>query len=86
MASSKPLERVEGARPGTLDTVCSEEELRDIRQTVGWLKAAQQSFEWRNTPADAVYDTREARRHRPRLLSVHRHQLFETTACAGRLA
>jgi PemK-like, MazF-like toxin of type II toxin-antitoxin system len=30
-----PLERVEGARPGTIDPVCAEEELRDIRETVG---------------------------------------------------
>src|SRR6266852_3355455 len=58
----EPLERVEGARPGTIDTVCSEEELRDIRETVGWLQAAEQSVECWNTPADAVYATRDARR------------------------
>lgn len=53
----EPLERVEGARPGTIYTVFSEEELRDIRETVGWLKAAELSFEFWNNPADAVYDT-----------------------------
>jgi hypothetical protein len=53
----EPLERVEGARPGTIYTVFSDEELRDIRETVGWLKAAERSFEFWNNPADAVYDT-----------------------------
>jgi predicted DNA-binding antitoxin AbrB/MazE fold protein len=53
----EPLERVEGARPGTIYTVFSEEELRDIRETVGWLKAAELSFAFWNNPADAVYDT-----------------------------
>ena len=53
----EPLERVEGARPGTVYTVFSEEELRDIREAVGWLKVAELSFEFWNNPADAVYDT-----------------------------
>lgn len=53
----EPLERVEGARPGTIYTVFSEEELRDIREAVGWLKVAELSFEFWNNPADAVYDT-----------------------------
>lgn len=53
----EPLEQVEGARPGTVYTVFSEEELSDIREAVGWLKVAEQSFEFWNNPADAVYDT-----------------------------
>ena len=53
----EPLEKVEGARPGKIYTVPSEEELRDIRETLGWLKPAEKSFEFWNNPADAVYDT-----------------------------
>lgn len=53
----EPLERVEGARPGTIYTVFSDEELRDIRETVAWLKTAELSFEFWNNPVDAVYDT-----------------------------
>ena len=53
----EPLEKVEGVRPGKIYTVFSEEELRDIRKTFGWLKAAEKSFEFWNNPADAVYDT-----------------------------
>jgi predicted DNA-binding antitoxin AbrB/MazE fold protein len=52
-----PLEKVEGAKPGSIYTVFSDEELRDIRETVGWLKAAESSFDFWNNPADAVYDT-----------------------------
>jgi hypothetical protein len=37
--------------------VFSDEELRDIRETFGWLKAAEKSFDFWNNPADAVYDT-----------------------------
>jgi hypothetical protein len=37
--------------------VFSDEELRDIRETVGWLKAAEKSFDFWNNPADDVYDT-----------------------------
>ena len=51
------LEKVEGARVGQVYTVFSEEELRDIRETFGWLKAAEKSFDFWNNPADAVYDT-----------------------------
>ena len=53
----EPLEKVAGARVGQVYTVFSEEELRDIRETFGWLKAAEKSFEFWNNPADAVYDT-----------------------------
>ena len=53
----EPLERVESATPGEIYSVFSDEELRDIRETVGWLKAAEKSFDFWNNPADAVYDT-----------------------------
>jgi hypothetical protein len=53
----EPLEKVEGAKPGKVYMVFSEEELRDIRETFGWLKAAEKSFDFWNDPADAVYDT-----------------------------
>jgi predicted DNA-binding antitoxin AbrB/MazE fold protein len=52
----EPLERVEGAKPGTVYTVFSDEELHDIRETFGWLKAAEKSFDFWDNPADAVYD------------------------------
>lgn len=52
-----PLEKVEGAKPDAVYTVFSDEELRDIRETVGWLKAAEKSFDFWDNPADAVYDT-----------------------------
>ena len=53
----EPLEKVESAKPGIIYTVFSDEELRDIRETVGWLEAAEKSFDFWNNPADAVYDT-----------------------------
>jgi hypothetical protein len=30
--------------------------LRDFLETLGWLKAAEKSFEFWHNPADAVYD------------------------------
>ncbi len=53
----EPLERVEDAQPGKVYTVFSDEELHDLREMFGWLKAAEQSFDFWNNPADAVYDT-----------------------------
>jgi predicted DNA-binding antitoxin AbrB/MazE fold protein len=53
----EPLEKVGSATPGKIYTVFSDEELRDIRETFGWLKAAEKSFDFWNNPADAVYDT-----------------------------
>ncbi|MGB7218246.1 MAG: antitoxin family protein [Vicinamibacterales bacterium] len=53
----EPLEPVGDAKPGTKYTAFSEDELRDIRETVDWLKVADRSFEFWNNPADAVYDT-----------------------------
>lgn len=37
--------------------VLSDEELGEILETIGWLKAAEKSFEFWNNPDDAVYDT-----------------------------
>jgi hypothetical protein len=53
----RTVEDVEDAKPGEIYTAFSEEELRDIRKTLGWLKAAEQSFEFWNNPSDAIYDT-----------------------------
>ena len=53
----KPLEKVEGAAAGRVYTVFSEDELRDMRETLGWLKAAEQSFDFWKNEEDAVYDT-----------------------------
>lgn len=53
----EPLENVESAMPGQIYTVFSDEELRDIRDTLGWLRAAENSFDFWGNPADAVYGT-----------------------------
>ena len=52
----KPLDNVKGATPGKVYTVFSQEELRDLRETLGWL-AAEKSFDFWNNEEDAVYDT-----------------------------
>ena len=53
----EPLEEVKGVRPGQSYTVFSEKELEEMREGVGWLKAAEKSFEFWDNPDDAVYDT-----------------------------
>lgn len=53
----EPLEDVKSVRPGQNYTVFSDEELDEIREMLGWLKAAEKSFEFWDNPADAVYDT-----------------------------
>ena len=53
----EPLENVEGVKPGTIYTAFSDEELLGIRETFGWLTAAEKSFDFWNNPADTVYDT-----------------------------
>lgn len=53
----KPLDEVKDAKPGEVYTVFSQAELRDLRETLGWLKAAEKSFEFWNNEEDAVYDT-----------------------------
>ena len=52
-----PIEKAEGLTPGRIYTVFSEDELRDIRETFGWLKAAEKSFAFWNNEDDAVYDS-----------------------------
>ena len=51
------IEQPEGVTPGRIYTVFSEDELRDFRQTMGWLKAAEKSFDFWNNEDDAVYDS-----------------------------
>ena len=52
-----PLEHVEGVTPGEIYTVFSDDELSDIRETLGWLKTVEKSVDFWNNPDDAVYDT-----------------------------
>ncbi len=52
----EPLESVPGARPGQVYRVFSEEELRTFTEDLGWLKAAELSFDFWNNEEDAVYD------------------------------
>ncbi len=52
----EPLESVKSVSPGTIYTAFSDEELLEIRETGGWLKAAEKSFDFWNNPDDAVYD------------------------------
>ncbi len=52
----EPLDKVEGAQPGAIYTAFSEEELRDFLETLGWLKAAEKSFDFWDNAADGVYD------------------------------
>ena len=54
-AELDPVEDVTDVRPGQNDTVFSDEELAEIRETIG-LKTAEKNFEFWNNPADAVYD------------------------------
>lgn len=51
----EPIEDVTDVRPGQNYTVFSDEELAEIRETIG-LKTAEKSFEFWNNPADNVYD------------------------------
>lgn len=46
----KPLEKVEGAAPGGVAR-------RDMRETLGWLKTTEKSFDFWSNAEDAVYDT-----------------------------
>lgn len=52
----EPVESVKGLRPDQSYTVFSDEELRELRETLGWLKAAETSLDFWNNPADDVYD------------------------------
>ena len=42
----EPLDKVEGAQPGAIYTAFSDEELRDFLETIGWVRAAEKSFEF----------------------------------------
>jgi hypothetical protein len=53
----EPLEDVRGVHPGQTYTVFSDQELNEIRETLGWLKAAEKSFEFWNNADDAIDDT-----------------------------
>ena len=53
----EPIENVESVKPGHIYTAFSDEEIRDIRETLGWLKTAEKSFDFWNNADDAVYDT-----------------------------
>ncbi len=53
----KPLDTVKGATPGKVYTVFSQDELSELRETLGWLTAAEKSFDFWDNEEDAVYDT-----------------------------
>ncbi len=53
----EPLEALKGVRPGQIYIVFSDEELRDLCETVGRLTASEKAFQFWNNEADAVYDT-----------------------------
>lgn len=53
----KPLEEVQNAKPGKVYRVFSDEELRKVSEDLGWLKAAERSFDFWNNKEDAVYDS-----------------------------
>jgi hypothetical protein len=52
-----PVEKTEGLTPGRIYTVFSDDKLREMRETFGWLKAAERSFNFWNNGDDAVYDS-----------------------------
>jgi hypothetical protein len=52
----EPLERVKDDTPGKIYRVFSEEEFRNLAEELGWLAAAERSFEFWNNEEDAVYD------------------------------
>ncbi len=52
-----PVEKTDSLTPGQIYTVFSDEELRELRETLGWLKAAEKSFEFWNNDADAAFDS-----------------------------
>ena len=46
----KPLERLPTLPPGQTYTVFSDEELRDLRETLNWLHLAEPSFDFSSFP------------------------------------
>ena len=53
----KPLEKVDNVSPGAVYTVVSEDELRSLAEDLQWLKTSEKSFEFWDSPEDAIYDT-----------------------------
>ena len=53
----RPLEEVQGASGETVYRGFSDEELRGLRDELGWLKTAERSFEFWDNEEDAVYDS-----------------------------
>lgn len=53
----RPLEEIPDAKQGMVYTVFSEDELKDVRETFGWLAVAEQSFEFWHNEEDSVYDS-----------------------------
>jgi hypothetical protein len=52
-----PVEKTEGLTPGCTYTVFSEDELRELRETLTWLRSAERSFDFWNNEDDAIYDS-----------------------------
>ena len=52
----RPLEKVEGVANDKLYRVFSEEELVSLKDQLGWLSAAESSFEFWDNDEDAAYD------------------------------
>lgn len=53
----EPIDEVKDARPGKIYRIFSDEELRRLKDDLGWLQAAEKSFDFWNNEEDAVYDT-----------------------------
>jgi len=53
----EPVEDVRALRAGQNFTVFTDEELVELRETLGWLMTADRSFEFWNNTAHGVYDT-----------------------------
>ena len=52
----EPLDDAIVAKTGVIYTAFSDEELRDLVETLGWLEAGELSFDFWTNPADGVYD------------------------------
>ena len=52
----RPIEQVDSVSEGQLCRVFSEEELRELSEELGWLRAAETSFDFWDNQEDAVYD------------------------------
>jgi predicted DNA-binding antitoxin AbrB/MazE fold protein len=52
----QPLEEVQQGEKGKMYRIFSEDELREMKDELAWLKAAEQSFEFWDNEEDDVYD------------------------------